>query len=554
LGRYIRWQAILTFTGIAMVLAFLSFLSLSRKTVIIPDVGGTYTEAIAGRPQFINPLLAQYNQVDQDLAALIFNGLTGIDGSGNLEPKLARTWDVSDDGRVYVFRLRHDVRWQDGEPFTAADVVFTIKLMQDPEFPGASYLGQLWSLVAVEMLDDYTIRFILPEPMPSFAEFTSIGILPQHLLKNMPARDLLNHPFNLNAIGTGPFKLDEINAQRARLSANPFYWDTKPRLARLEFRFYASYQETLSAYKNGDVQGVSQIPPVAVPQAQTIDTLNLYSGRLSGYDIIYLNLQAPDTLPFFQDKAVRQALLAAINRQQIIDKALNGQALAASGPILPWSWAFNPNQPTIGFDANHAAQLLNDAGWVDSNGDGVRDKNGVQLAFKLLSSDEPDKINVAQAVSDQWRHTGISTTVEIVGAGLGERLVGHKFEAALAEVRVAGDPDPYPFWHQTQIKDGQNYAGWDNTDASKLLENARTITDRGRRNDYYFEFQRIFTDEVPALILYYPIYTYGVSKDVYDVQLAPLTNPSDRFNTIKNWYMLTRRVIYTENQPDTSKP
>jgi len=242
-GRHIRWQAIIAFTGIAMTMAFLGFLSFSRTTVTVPDVGGVYREAVAGKPQFINPLLAQYNQVDQDLTALIFNGLTRSDGQGGLEPDLAKSWIVSEDGLVYVFKLREDIRWQDGEPFTADDVMFTLSLMQDPEFPGVPYLGNLWQTVTVEKLDDYTVRFTLPEPFPAFVDFTTIGILPHHLLKDMPARDLLNHPFNLSPVGTGRFRLDEVNAEFARLSANPYYAGPQPRLAHVELHFYPSYQE-----------------------------------------------------------------------------------------------------------------------------------------------------------------------------------------------------------------------------------------------------------------------------------------------------------------------
>lgn len=548
MGRYIRWQAILAAAGIALTLAFLGFLSQSRTTITIPDVGGVYTEAIAGKPQFVNPLLAHYNQVDQDLSALIFNGLTRINGAGELEPDLAQSWQISDDGLIYVFKLRDNTRWQDGAPFTADDVIFTIGLMQDPEFPGVPYLGQLWRSVTVEKLDDLTIRFTLPEYFPAFAEFTTIGILPQHQFNNTPARDLLDHPFNWRPIGTGPFKLDEINAEYARLSANPFYSGPKARLAKVEFRFYPSYQEALAAYQANQVKGLSTIPPQAIPETQALESLKLYMARLSGYDIIYLNLQAPETLPFFQDTGVRQALLYALNRQAIIDTALNGQGLAANGPILPWSWAYNPQQPAINFDVAMANALLDESGWVDSNNDGMRDKEGVALAFTLLTGEEPAKIAVAEAVKIQWQQVGVVATIEVVGAALGERLIQRNFEAALAEVLLTGDPDPYPFWHQTQITGGQNFAGWDNTEASMLLEAARTITDKGRRNGYYFEFQRIFAQEVPSLILFHPVYTYGVSEEVFDVQLAPMTNPADRFRTLANWYMLTRRVIYKETQ------
>lgn len=546
MGRHIRWQAILTFTGIAMTMAFIGFLTFSRTSVIVPDVGGTYVEGIAGMPQFINPLLAQYNQVDQDMTALIFNGLVRFNSQGEMEPDLAKSWTVSDDGLVYVFKLRSDVRWQDNRPFTAADVIFTVELMQDPDFPGVPYLGHLWRTVTVEQLDDYTIRFRLVEPFPAFADFTTIGILPQHLLKDMSASELLNHPFNLKPIGTGPFKLDEVNTELARLSVNPLYTGPKPRLTQLELRFYPSYQETIAAYQAGDVLGVNVIPPQAIPTVETIESLNLYTARLSGYEIIYLNLQDPANAPFFQEVEIRQALMHALDRQAIIDQALHGQGLLANGPIRSWSWAYNPDQPPIPFDPGKAASLLDEAGWRDSDGDGLRDKEGRPLVFNLLTSDDPDRVKVAETASRQWRQVGIGASVEVVGAGLGDRLATHQFQAALAEVLLTGEPDPYPFWHQTQIQGGQNYAGWSHDEASMLLEQARAVTDKGRRNDFYYQFQRIFAEEMPSLVLFHPVYTYGVSREVHDVQLLPMNNPSDRFRTIAQWYLLTRRVIESE--------
>ena len=551
MGRHIRWQAVITFMGIALTLTFLGFLAFSRKTVTIPDVGGTYREGVAGIPQLVNPLLAQYNRVDQDLCALIFNGLTRADGQGNLEPDLAQQWQISDDGLVYLFKLKRGIRWQDNEPFTADDVIFTISLMQDPEFPGVPYLGELWRTVTIQKLDDFTLRFILPEPFPAFADFTTIGILPQHLFIDVPARDLLNHPFNLNPVGTGPFKLDEITTEYAHLSANPLFSGAKPHLTHLELRFYPSYQETLVAYQAGEIDGISFIPSQAAPEVQNLESLNLYTARLSGYTVIYLNLQAPESAPFFVDSMVRRALLFGLDRQAIIDQALHGQGLIAAGPIRSWSWAYNAAQPVADFDPAQAHGLLDAAGWVDQDGDGLREKAGQPFAFTLLSSDDPDKVEVAKVISDQWKQLGVRVQVEQVGIGLSERLAQGNYQAALAEVILSGDPDPYPLWHQTQIDGGQNYAGWEHEQASRLLAAARTITSTGRRNDFYFEFQEIFAEEVPSIILFYPVYTYGVSQDVFEVQLGPLTKPSDRFRTIADWYMLTRQVIYSESQfPD----
>lgn len=547
MGQYIRWQAILTVTGIAMTLAFITFLAQSQTTVTLPDVGGTYTEAIAGVPQFINPLLAHYNQVDQDLVALVFNGLTRFNSDGSVEPDLAQSWTMSDDGLAYVFKLRRNLRWQDGRPFTSDDVVFTIKLMQDPDFPGVPYLSALWQSVTVEQLDRYTVRFTLAEPFPSFLDFTTIGILPAHLLPGLTAGELLNHPFNLKPVGTGPFRLDEVNANFAHLSANPFYTGPKPRLANIRLHFYPSYQQTIAAYQAGEVQGISYIPPEAIPTVEELPSLNLYSARMSSYDIIYLNLQDDEMTPFFQDVTIRQALLAALDRQAIIDKALFGQGLVATGPIRSWSWAYNSAQPVIQYDPALANRLLDEAGWFDTNNDGIRDKDGRALGFIVLVGDEPNRVEIAKVVSRQWQQIGVSASIDVVGAGLGERLAQRNFQAALAEVVLSGDPDPYPLWHQTQIEGGQNYAGWDNDKASMLLEQARTVTDKGRRNDFYFEFQEIFAQEVPSLILFHPVYTYGVSQEVHEVQLAPMSDPSERFRTLSNWYMLTRQVIYSDS-------
>ncbi len=556
MGRQVRWQAILTLTGIAMTLAFLGFLSSSRTTVTIPEVGENYTEGITGIPQFINPLLAHYNPVDQDLTALIFNGLTQFDENGAPKPDLAQSWQVSDDGLVYQFKLKSDIRWQDGRNFSADDVLFTTALLQDPEFPGVPYLHRLWQTVTVEKLDAQTVRFTLTEPFPAFADFTTIGILPQHILQDVPAGDLLNHPFNLNPVGTGPFVLDEINAETARLSVNPHYTGPKPRLTQLDLRFYPTYQQTIAAYKAGQVQSISFIPPYLMPTVESIESLQFYSARLSGYEIVYLNLQAPDTVPFFEQVEVRQALLSGLNRQEIIDKALHGQGIVANSPIFPWSWAYNADQSQLEYNPDTANTLLAEAGWTDTNGDGIRDKDGRSLTFTLLCANDPDRLAVAEAVSEQWQKIGVAATVEIVETGLGEKLATHNFQAALAQVFLAGDPDPYPLWHLSQIDGGQNYAGWNHDRASMLLELARTITNKGNRNDYYFEFQEIFAQETPSLILFYPVYTYGVHQQVHDVQLSPMTNPRDRFRTLSNWYVLTRKVIeiYSEAQYPEIEP
>jgi peptide/nickel transport system substrate-binding protein len=142
--------------------------------------------------------------------------------------------------------------------------------------------------------------------------------------------------------------------------------------------------------------------------------------------------------------------------------------------------------------------------------------------------------------------------VETPGAGLSDHLRARDFQAVLVELLLSGDPDPYPLWHQTQIKDGQNYGGWDNRQASEALEQARYVTDQNQRKAYYAQFQRIFADETPALIISYPVYTYAVDKGVHNVQIGPMVSPADRFRNIADWYLHTRRVILAETQRQSS--
>jgi peptide/nickel transport system substrate-binding protein len=555
MGRLIRWQVLIALSGIMLVGVFLFSIAVSRTTVLVPDEGGIYIEGMAGAPQYVNPLLAQYNQVDKDLVALLFNGLTRTNSQDEPEPDLAQRWAVSPDGIIYLFHLRQDVRWSDGVVFNADDVVFTFRLMQDPDFPGVPDLANLWRTVSVEKIDDYTIRFRLQQPFPAFLDYTTIGVLPEHVLAGVPARDLTTHRFNTHPVGTGPFTLTDISVRHATLVPNPrFFGQKRPYLAGIEFRFYPTHEQLVTAYEAGEIMGISYVPPYIFPQAARIPSLNIYSARMSGLYLVYLNLQDADRSPFFRDADVRQALLYGLDRQSLIDTALNGQGLVAHGPIRSWMWAYDSHVPQYGYDVARSQSLLDGAGWKDTDGDGIRDRKGVAFRFSLLVSDDLVTAGLARAVAEQWAPLGIAVDVETLGVGLGDRLRGHDFQAALVELVISGDPDPYPMWDQTQIENGQNYGGWDNSKASAALEEARRLADREQRKEYYAEFQRIFAEQVPALIIANPVYTYAVGDSVKLVQIGPLVTPSDRFRNVADWYMNTRRVIVAEARHDSLTP
>jgi peptide/nickel transport system substrate-binding protein len=543
---HIRWQALLVLVSIVLILVMAVYLAVSFTTVVIPDQGGTYLEGVVGIPQYINPILCQFNQVDRDLVALVFNGLTKVGDKGQIVDDLAESHEIVDGGLSYIFHLRRNVKWHDGVPFSADDVVFTVSALQSPDFQGVPTLAQFWRNIKVDKMDDSTVKFTLPEPFTPFLDYTTIGLLPVHLLKDVPPAQLPKHAFNLQPIGTGPFVVKLVTAEMVVLEAKHRAWAHTPYLSRIEIKFFPSYEALFNAYDRGQVEGVPGLRPQDTEWVQKHEALQLFTSRLSGYSLIYLNYKSPSA-PFFQDKKVRQALLYGLDRQRLIDLTLGGQGIVAEGVIMPDSWAYDSELKPYPFDPEQAKTLLEEAGWHDGDGDGIREKDGAKLQFALLGSDDAQRVKMIEEISRQWQAIGVKAQPQAAGVSglVADFLRPRRFDALLTEWQeLTPDPDPYPMWHSTQItEDGQNYAGYASADADQLIEEARRITDPTRRMELYSKFQKLFSDEAPALLLNYPVYSYAVDRLVHGVQLGAMVNASDRFRTVDQWYIATRRVI-----------
>lgn len=554
--RHILWQTVLALLGIALIFIILFQLTaevVPEPTVAeVPAAGGAYIEGVLGYSEAINPILAplmvQANPVDQDLSALIFDGLTTLDETGLISPSLALEWEISEDGTTYEFRLRRGVTWHDGAPFTAADVAFTVQAIQDPNYQGPPALSELWRNVTVEQLDDYTVRFALAEPFPSFLHYTTIGLLPSHLLSNVPADDLPAHEFSTNhPVGTGMFMVESVSPDRVVLAANPDFWGPRPYLEQVEFWFYGNWAGLLEDYERGAIHGMHPPTLQDLPTLVGMPGLRLYSAQSTGYGLIYLN-QQNESLPFFQEKEVRQALLYALDRPTLIAQVLGGQGLIANSPILPTTWAYDPSVQQYHYDPERAIGLLDASGWQDSNADRIRDKDGVELAFTLLTTNDPTMTQLAQEITHQWSAIGVDATVRTVSNDAVARYIQTRdFEASLIEIGLTADPDPYPLWHSTQAESGQNFSGFASEEADVVMEEARFTADLERRTELYHTFQQIFAEEVPSLLIYYPIYTYAVDEQVHEVQLSPLLHTKDRFRNIKAWYVQIEEIVISEN-------
>jgi peptide/nickel transport system substrate-binding protein len=553
----IRWQLLLAVICLGLVLSLLSFQvqSAGLCTTRVPAPGGDLMEGMVGAPQRLNPLLSDANPVDQALTNLIFDGLTRYDAQGRLTPALARAWAVSEDGRTIGFTLRDDVQWHDGEPVTAADVAFTYGLMQDENFPGLPGLTTLWRNVTITVASEVGITFTLPTAYGPFLDATTRGILPAHHLEGVTAATLADHPFNQAPIGTGPFLVvpgdNWQTTGQLRLAPNPVQWWQGTQLGTLVFRFYPDDEALLQAFDAGEIQAMSYVSDELLPQAAERPGMRLFTAPDERYSQLLFN-QMADSAPALRSAEIRKALAYSLEREALIDTALNGQGLPLEGPYLPTSWAYNPGLLThYTYQPGTADTLFAEGGWTFAGEGGLRQREGITLTLRLLVPDAPLRVRLAETIVEQWQAAGVEGRVEAVPAAeLLDRLAQRQFEVALVEVEPLGDPDLYDFWSQEAIIRGQNYAGWNSQRPSEALEAARQLWNVDERRPYYDAFLRFFEADLPALTLYQHIYTYALSDSVKSEQSAHglaevgrIDEPRERYATLGEWFLLYRDVF-----------
>jgi peptide/nickel transport system substrate-binding protein len=483
------------------------------------------------------------------VARLIFSGLIQFDSRGIPQPDLAN-WGVSEDGTLVNVSLRPKLRWHDGKPLTTDDVIFTIDLIKNGGNVVSKDLQEFWKGVEVVRLNDSNLQFRLPEAYAPFLDYLTFGVLPKHLLGGKSAEQMIDDPYNLQPVGSGPYKFSRLLVENEQitgvvLAVNPDYYLDKPYIDEVVFRYYPDDASVYKAYRDGQVQGIGQVGADILNDVLGEPNLAVYTARQPVLTLVLFNLNNPD-VAFLQDKNIRRALLEGINRQGIVDKILQGQGVLADGVILPGTWAYYDGLPPVNYDPEDAKGLLKTAGFAfASENDTTLSKGGASLKFTLLTPDTPAYQAVAGEIQANWRNLGVEVDLEALPYDqlVEERLVGRSYQAALVDLNFSRypDPDPYPFWDQAQSSgEGQNYSMWDNRMASEYLEQARITKDLGQRARLYRNFQVVFSSELPALPLYYSVYTYAVDKEIQGVRIGPFFEPDDRFTGIAGWFLAGR--------------
>ena len=544
-----RLPVLLLIAG-ALVIAFVVLRFVQPTDTPNPTGGGTYIEGIAGAPRAINPLLCELNDADRDLCGLIFSGLTRLNEFGEAQPDLAETWIASPDGLTYTVKIRDTARWHDGIMVDAEDVVFTAQLLQAPDFPGRADIGALWQTIKVAKIDDQTVRFVLSQPIASFPDFLSIGLLPRHVLSTTNAANIDKVPFNLQPIGTGGWKLTNVASAGTRVSAitlEPVSRDNvthKPFLDKIILRYYTSPQAVFEAFRIGEIDGTGGLTPDLMNRLIGRDDLTIHTTELARSVSVFINTRKDSGTVALSEKPVRQALMYALDRDRLVREALAGQAVVADSLFIPDTWAYHTGVKKYTTNALRAVELLRGAGYelraVAPSPREVWQKDGEALSFTLLTPDDPVRRAVAEAVATQWRELGVVVAVQPVRNLARDFLATRQFQAALTDLEMGGDPEVYALWHRSQTVTGQNYAGYESKEVSDWVEQARLSQDRTVRAELYRKLQDALADDLPAIPLYHPIYRYVIANYVRNVQLPPLLNTSDRLRNVSDWAISTR--------------
>lgn len=520
--------------------------------VEVPAVGGSFTEGVIGTARFVNPTLAISN-ADRDLTELVFAGLLKA-GSEGLEPELAESYSISNDGQTYRFILKDNITFHDGTPVTADDVIFTIETVQNPALKSPHFAN--WEGIGVNKISEREVAFTLPEPYAPFLENTTLGILPKHLWEFATVEEASFSTLNTNAVGAGPFKIERIKSNDAGI---PFeYTLTRfseyalgaPHIKNVVIRFYRNEEALLEAYQSGEVDSVAGLTP------QSLATLVSYRPTIltSPLPRIFAVFYNKNRSQIFTHHEVRAALDLAANKEAIVDQVLGGFGDVIDSPVPTDVLAKLELEATTdplpeADQVSQAASLLRADGWVKNPEDGIwereTDDSYERLSFGLATADTPELQKAAEMLASQWRSFGAEVNLTVYDAATlkNDIIRPRRYDALFFGEIVGRELDLYAFWHASQRDDpGLNIALYTNVTANKALERARAEADEESRLEHYATFVTEVRDDNPATFLYSPQLIYITSPTINNISVDTAANPSERFMNVHRWYIETNRV------------
>lgn len=519
------------FIGILFSVTALIWSQLETYKKEVKVQGGSLHEGLVGTPRFINPVLAQ-SSVDHDLTRLLFSPLLEIN-TDSINYVGLEDIDVSDDKTRYTLFLKRGQKFHDGRTMTSQDVAFTIAMIQDPLIK--SPLSNAWQGVEVEIIDNNTITLIISRPFNDFLYNLELGILPKHIWENINPQEFIFSKYNIEPVGSGPYEIRSIKydqngiptrhtLKRSKESAEKAYLDT------FSVSFFDNEDILMRALSKGTVQsayGLSTHYLHLLPKSSRI-----YSDKLPRVFGIFFNQEKQE---LFRSAKVREALTKAIDKKKIIDDIFLGYAHSTSS-------AYPEENEGELFNREEAQELLHDEGWrIGSDGflEKIIEGSSRTLSFDIAIPNTEEIRLVAEAVQEQLEQIGVRTVIRAYDQGnLNQNIIRtREYESLLFGYEVERPSDVYAFWHSSQISDpGLNISLLKNVRVDVLLERLRN-----EGLDDMSELNTLINESFPALFLYVPSYVYVLPEKAQGVELS-LQSSEERFNTLTDWYIKTRKV------------
>ena len=490
-----------------------------------PAYGDTFIDSLLGNISSLIPTITG-DGPSHTVGDQIYSGLVTFDKDLNPVGELAQSWEFSRDCRDLTFRLRPGVKWHDGRPFTADDVVFTWQTIVDPKTP-SPYKSEYALVESVRAEGADVVRVHYSQPFAKALTNWGTWMLPRHLLETYVREGRIREaPQNWTApVGTGPYRFKELRSgEKIVLVSNPDYWEGRPYISRIVYRIIPSQATTFLELK---AKGVDATALTALQYSRQTDYRAFQRAytkfRHPGNGYTYLGFNLKDSR--FADRRVRQAFAYAINKREVIEGVRLGLAREATGPYKPGTWVYTDKVKTYPFDMEKARRLLAEAGWKERNADGLLIKDGKPFTFELLTNQGNDeRKKIAEIVQAQLRELGVTVEIRPLewAALLKEYIKKRKFEAIVLGWGIGIDPDQYVVWHSSQTGPDQlNHISYANPEVDRLLEAGRTSCVQSERVKYYHQLQEVLADDLPLVFLYFADALPVVASRIHGVDPGP---------------------------------
>jgi len=535
--------SVLLVIGSIGTLIFLSH----TTTVQVPSRGGSFSEGIVGTPRFINPLFAT-SDPDKDLVEIIYAGLMTRSGSEFI-PELTHSYVVSEDGLSYTFILRDDLVFHDNKPLTAYDIDFTIKLVQNSATK--SPLRADWLDVTSTVINEKTIQLSLSRPYGGFLALTTLGIIPQHIFKSISPDQIIFSEYNINAIGSGPYKIQRVSKdsigipKEIILKSSPTYTLGRPYLRKIIFTFFSTINDAQKDLTKRNIDGLYNVPSSTITDFEHRG-FTLHSSPLPHIFALFFN-QSNNTI--FLDHDVLQAIDMVIPKSAIVKRIFNGYGHILCNPTplyMTGSQACSEayTNYTTAEKISRATALLRNAGWK-RNTEGILAKDGRTLEFSLSLPNNPELKETAAMIATSLSDIGITTQQQIFEPGNFDQDVirPRSYQSLLFGQIYEHDTDIFAFWHSSGKNDpGFNIGLYANSNADTILEKIINEDDDTKRNDAHDSLLPIFSQTIPAVFLYSPDALYVTDSRIYNINIQGIVSPHHRFSSIHTWYRYTERI------------